>query len=276
MDRWRARTASATHSILVVIGALLMTWPFAWLVISAFKSAREVVAYPPTLVPSELQWQNFPEAAEFLGAQAFANSVIFSVAVVVLQLALSITSGFALAKIPGRGLGVVLAVFVGTLFVPPQVTLIPTFLVTRTLDWLNTYPGLILPVVAQTGFGVFLFRQFFLALPDEIIAAARVDGASWPQVFWSIAAPLARAPIAAYTAVTFLTAWNMYVWPLVAATSQDLRVLPLALASIGTADSAVAPHIGMAATLLATLPVAAVFLIAQRSFVGGIAGSVKE
>lgn len=264
---------SIVHFLIVALGAIVMFSPFVWLVASSLKPPQEILSYPPTLIPGTIRWENFSQAWDLLGSRTFLNSIVFSVSVVLLQLALAISSGFALAKIPFRGAHLLLLIFVGTLFIPPQVTLIPAFLVTRALDWLNTYQGLILPVVAQTGFGVFVFRQFFLSLPDEIVAAARVDGASWPRILWSVALPLARPAIAAYAAITFLTAWNLYVWPLVAATRQELRVLPLSLASIGTVDSYVPFNVGLAATLLSTLPVVVVFLLAQRSFVGGLAGT---
>jgi ABC-type glycerol-3-phosphate transport system permease component len=271
----RRRIGPAIHWVLVLMGAIVMVAPLVWLVSSALKPSTEVLSYPPSLLPRSVRLENLTDAWEYLGTRTFINSIIFTVGVVLLQLALSITSGFALARIPFRWATPLLLVFVGTLLVPPHVTLIPTFLVTKEVGWLNTYQGLILPIVAQTGFGVFLFRQFYVSIPTDLIAAARVDGASWPRVFWSIALPLSAAPIGAYCAVTFLTAWNLYVWPLVSATRQELRVLPLSLASLGTVDSYIPFNVGLAAVLISTLPVAIVFLIAQRSFVGGLAGSVK-
>lgn len=267
----RRRLRRTIHLVVVIIGATVMFSPLIWLISGALKSSQDIVTYPPHLIPHPVRWQNLIDGWNFLGSRTFANSAIFTVSVVVLQLALSITTAFALAKMRVRGRYVLLSVFVGTLLVPPQVTLIPTYIVTFRLGWLNTYQGLILPVVAQTGFGVFLFHQFFMKMPTELISAARVDGASWPRIFWRIAVPLSRPAIAAYSAVTFLSAWNLYSWPLVVTTDPKMTVLPLALANIGTAF--VQPNVGMAAVLLSTLPMAAIFLLAQSWFVQGIAGT---
>lgn len=268
MRAHRALTVAAA-----VAGGLVMAFPLLWLLSSALKYPSDVLAYPPEFVPPAIRWQNFPDALRFLGARTFLNSVIFTVGVVVLQLGLTVTAGFGLARLPFHGSRLLLVVFVGTLLVPPQVMLIPSFLVVRDLGLLNTYLGLILPIAAQTGFGTFLFHQFFLKLPHELLEAARVDGAGWLRTFRSIALPLSIPAMSAYCAVTFLTAWNLYAWPLVAATSTDLRVLPLALAQLGATDSYLHINVGLNAVLLSSLPLFVVFAFAQRAFEQGLAGS---
>lgn len=196
---------------------------------------------------------------------------------VTVQGSICLSAGFSLAKLRFRGSKVLFGGFVTAMLVPPHVMLLPMFLVVRQLDLLNSYPGLMLPIIAQTGFGTFLFRQYFMAVPDEIVEAARVDGANWGQVFLRIAAPLARPAVAAYGVISLLSAWTMYAWPLVAARSADLRVLPLVLAPLATSEHSITPiSTVMMAVLLTTVPMLILFLVAQNQFVKGLGGAVKE
>ena len=270
LARWTRITAIVLLGI--VIGA-----PFYWLLIGALKTQPEALAFPPTFIPREIRWQNIGDALDtILSARAFVNSVIFTVSVTGLQLVLAITTGFALAKMPFPGRTALFRFFLLTMLVPFHVVLIPTFLVTRTFDMIDTWPGLVLPVVAQTAFGVFVFRQFFVTLPNELLEAARIDGANWGQIFTMVALPLAGPAIAAYVAITMLNAWNMYDWPLVATSSSTMRVLPLSLASLGEELNTTPPNVGMMAVLISTLPVLVVFVFTQRWFVSGLGGAVKE
>jgi ABC-type glycerol-3-phosphate transport system permease component len=257
------------------IGALIAI-PFYWLVISSLKTPIEVVAYPPRWLPSEIRLENAPDAMALLTVQAFINSVIFAISVTALQLVLSITCGFAVAKMPFPGRKALLWMFILTLFVPFQILLIPTFLIVRDFDWIDTWPGLVLPVVAQTSFGVFVFRQFYVDLSDELLDAARMDAANWGQIFVLIVVPLSAPAIAAYVSVTLLTAWNMYIWPLVATTTIDLRLLPIALSALVTQRAQITPNIAMMAVLISTLPILIVFIPLQRYFVNGLVGGLKE
>jgi ABC-type glycerol-3-phosphate transport system permease component len=260
----------------VLAAAAIIGLPFYWMLISALKTPIEVVAYPPTWFPREIRFQNLPDALALLTGQAFVNSVIFSVSVTALQLLLVITAGFAIAKMPFPGRRALLWMFIITLFVPFHVLLIPTFLIIRDLGWIDTWQGLVLPVVAQTSFGVFVFRQFYVELPDELLDAARIDGADWGQLFLLIVVPLSGPVIAAYVSVTLLTAWNMYIWPLVATTTIDLRVLPIALSALVTQRAQITPNLAMMGVLISTLPIVVVFVLLQRYFVSGLTGGIKE
>jgi ABC-type glycerol-3-phosphate transport system permease component len=260
----------------ICLAAALVGAPFYWLTISALKTPQDVLAFPPTWFPMPARPANLPDALDLLSPRAFVNSLIFTVSVTVLQLILVISTGFALAKLPFPGRRALFRLYVATMMVPFHVMLIPTFLVVRELNLIDTYVGLIVPIVAQTAFGVFLYRQFFHTLPDELFEAARIDGATWGQIFARIAVPLAGPPTAAYVALTALTAWNMYVWPLVATTSGTMKVLPLVLAGLGGDYSQVPANIQMMAVLISILPVVLVFLFAQRWFVAGLGGALKE
>lgn len=269
---WRRRA----HVAVVCAIGLLMAMPFYLLIINALKTAQEVAAYPPTWVPRTIRLENVADALALLSSTTIMNSVIFTVAVTVLQLILVITTGFAIAKMPFAGRRALLWLFVITMFVPFHVVLIPTFLIIRDLGWIDTYMGLIVPVVAQTSFGVFLFRQFYLSMPDELLDAARMDGATWGDIFMRIVLPLSGPPIASYVAVTTLSAWNMYIWPLIATTHNDMRVIPLALASMVSPSSQITLNVTMMAVLISTLPVVVIFVLAQKYFINGLGGAIKE
>lgn len=269
---WRRRF----HVSTVIFFGLLMAAPFYWMIINSFKSSREVVAYPPTWWPTEWHFENVFAALAFLDTTAIVNSVIFTAVITICQLTLVVMTGFALAKMQFFGRGALLGLFIMTLFVPGQVATIPTFILVRNLNWLDTFMGLCIPIIAQTSFGVFIFRQFYISMPNEILDAAKIDGANWGQVFLRIVLPLSSPPIAAYTAVTVLTAWNMYAWPLISTTEKDMRVLPLALAGLGQSFSQTPPNIAMMAVLLSTLPIIIFFILCQRYFINGLGGSLKE
>jgi ABC-type glycerol-3-phosphate transport system permease component len=269
---WRRRI----HVSTVIFFGLLMAAPFYWMIINSFKSSREVVAYPPTWWPTEWHFENVFAALTFLDSTAIVNSVIFTAAITITQLTLVVMTGFALAKMQFFGRGAILGLFIMTLFVPGQVATIPTFILVRNLNWIDTFMGLCIPIIAQTSFGVFIFRQFYISMPNEILDAAKIDGANWGQIFLKIVLPLSGPPIAAYTAVTVLTAWNMYAWPLISTTEKDMRVLPLALAGLGQSFSQTPPNIAMMAVLLSTLPIIIFFILCQRYFINGLGGSLKE
>ncbi|MFP3786228.1 carbohydrate ABC transporter permease, partial [Burkholderia sp. SIMBA_024] len=158
-------------------------------------------------------------------------------------------------KVPFRWAVPLLAVFIVPMFMPTNLILIPTYVVTLKLGLVGTYAGLILPVAGQASLGVLLFRSFFAGLPSGLIEAARLDGANWWQTFTRIALPLSSPIVAAYSVVTFLTAWNLYIWPLLAAPAPDTRVLTLALAPLaGSQFAQMSPSIGFAAAVIAMLP----------------------
>lgn len=260
----------------VVFFGLVIGLPFYWLALTALKTPQEALQYPPTWIPHTIRWQNIPEAFGHLGVGTFVNSFIFTSSVTILQLILTITTGFAIAKMPLPGRNGILAVFVLTMFVPFHVLLVPTFVIVRSLNLIDTWPGLVIPIVAQTAFGTFLFRQFFVSVPNELIEAARIDGANWGQLFVLIVLPVAKPAIAAYVSVTSLNAWNMYIWPLVATYDPNMRVLPLALANLSGEYSVITPNVMMMAVLLSTLPLLVLFVTAQRWFISGLGGAVKE
>jgi multiple sugar transport system permease protein len=256
---------------------LVLIFPLIYLVSLSVMSATDAVASPPHLIPPSVHLSNFSAAFDYLSLRTIVNSFVFTLGVLVLQLALALPAGFAMAQIPFRGAPLLVTLFVVPLFLPNNISVIPLFVVTLKLHLVDTYAGLILPIVGSTAFGTLLFRQFFSALPPGLIEAARIDGAGWFRILASIAVPLARPAVAAYSVITFLTAWNMYIWPQIIATSKHLQVVPVALAPLARSTyNTIPPSVGAAAAVLSSLPVVVVFLLGQKWFINGVAGTGLE
>lgn len=262
---------------LIVACGLVLAVPLLYMVSGSLKSASEIKAFPQPLLPETPIWQNFADAWNFLTPQVIGNTFIFSLGIVGLQLLISLPAAFALAKIPFKWTGLILATLVVPMFVPANLTLIPLFIVTFQLGWLNSFAGLIIPMAAQCAFAILLFRQFFVTLPAGLIEAARIDGAGWPRVFASIALPLAKPALATFCSISFLTAWNMYIWPLVVAPNPAQRVINVALAPLaGGENSTISPAIGLAGAVIAMIPVLIVFIVLQKWYIKGVVGTGLE
>ncbi|WP_020389704.1 carbohydrate ABC transporter permease [Kribbella catacumbae] len=270
-----------SHNVLrylaIVLAGLVMATPLLFMVSGSLKSAAEINAFPPPLLPETPIWQNFADAWNYLTPRVILNTFIFSLGIVGLQLLLSLPAAFALAKIPFKWAAAVVAALVIPLFIPGNLTLIPLFVVTYQLGWLNTYAGLIIPMAAQCAFAILMFREFFAGLPVGLIEAARIDGASWGRVLTAIGIPLARPALATFCSISFLTAWNMYIWPQVIAPNPANRVINVALAPLaGGENSMISPSVGLAGAVIAMLPVLIVFIVFQKWYLKGIVGTGLE
>jgi len=259
-----------------------MSAPLLYMLSGSLMSSSQLSIQPPQVIPSSLHFGNYPAAfsgmTQVIQVRSFVNSVIFTVCVVGLQWALCISGGMVIAKMRFRGRGLITALFAISLFIPLLTTLIPTFVVTYKLGLINTYPGLILPIAAQTGFGSLLFLQYIKQVPQELFDAARIDGANWWLILRRLVIPLAKPATAAYLAISVLTAWNMYLWPLVAAEGGSLQVLTQTLANVDSTGlgQVTPPNVIFASVVIVTLPMILVFIAVQPAFIRGLAGSGVE
>jgi multiple sugar transport system permease protein len=253
-------------------GLLLVVAPFAWMVLGSLKTREEMARLIPTWIPQHPTLDNYRVLIERLDLPLFfANSVLVASVVTVGNVIFCSMAGYALAKLRFPGRRLVFALVLATLLVPGGVTLIPSFILVSWLGLANTYAGLTLPFLAGA-FGVFLIRQSMLNLPDELIDAARVDGASEYRIFWQIALPLSAPAVATLAILTFLGSWNGFLWPLVVAQSERLYTLPVALATF----SRVGEHntdfgLLMAGSCVIVLPILVVFVGLQRYITRGLA-----
>jgi multiple sugar transport system permease protein len=261
---------------------LLLAAPLFYMVAGSLMSGEQLSIQPPEVIPNSLHFSNYSDAfsgmTQVIELRSFVNSLIFTVGVVGLQWMLCVSGGLVVAKMRFRSRNLITAMLAISLFIPLITTLIPTFIVVYELGLINSYPGLILPIAAQTGFGTLLFRQYIAAMPEELFEAARIDGASWWTVLLRVVIPLAKPATAAYVAISVLTAWNMYLWPLVAAEGGSLQVLTQTLAVVGTSGQGqVTPqNVIFASVVIVTLPMIVVFLAVQPAFVRGLTGSGVE
>lgn len=261
--------ATGLYYVLLVLLALVFAFPFFWMVSSAFKPPALIFVYPPVLLPPSLSLDNFRgvfEAAPF--ARYMFNSFFVSITVTLIALLLHAMCGYALARLqfPGRDL-----IFVGilsTLMIPFYTILIPLVLLVKWLGWLNTYWALIVPAIPHA-FGIFWMRQFFLGMPAELEEAARVDGASRVRVFFAIALPLARPIMAALAVFFFLANWDAFLWPLVAANKEEMRVVQVGISSF-VGEHGSAWNLIMAGSTIAILPTLILFFSLQRFIVRSI------
>ena len=274
----RARRAAAgePHAqpwIYAVLGAglVLLVGPFLWMLLGSFRTSRELQEVPPSWLPENPTLDNYRALFEVLDfPQFFFNSAVVAVSITLGNLVFCSMLGYALAKLRFPGKRAIFALVLGTLMVPGVVTFVPLFVLVSNLGMANSFPGLIFPFLAGP-FGVFLMRQFILGLPDELIQAARVDGASELRIFRSIILPLCKPVLATLGILTFLTSWNQFLWPLVVAQSEDKYTLPVALAIYSIGERRADYGLLMAGSVVVVVPVLLVFLALQRHFVRGIA-----
>ena len=256
---------------LLFLGLVAMVGPFLWMVLGSFKPQGEFMRLPPTWFPAAPTLDNYERLIERLDfPRYFFNSALIASVVTVANLVFASMLGYALAKLRFRGKGVIMALVISTLMLPGAATLIPVFVLMSKLELVNTYPGLILPFLAGP-FGVFLTRQFFQGTPDELLEAARIDGAGEFRIFFTIAMPLAAPVLATLGILTFLGSWNNFLYPLIMATSPEMYTLPVALATFATGQFQADHGMLMAGSVILVVPVLIVFVLLQRWITEGIA-----
>ncbi|KQY46973.1 carbohydrate ABC transporter permease [Cellulomonas sp. Root137] len=253
------------------VGLVLVVTPFIWMLLGSFKSEGELRANPPTWWPQAPTLDNFRELFTRLDfVQFFTNSIVVALAVTLGNLLFCSMLGYAFAKIDFWGRTWLFRLVLATLMIPGMVTLVPLFVLVSNLGMVNTYFGLILPFLAGP-FGVFLMRQFMQGIPDELVDAARVDGAGELRIFWRVVMPLCKPALATLAILTFLGSWNNFLWPLVVASTEDMYTLPVALALYSVGQNATQYGLLLAGSVVVVVPVLVVFLALQRHFVQGLA-----
>jgi multiple sugar transport system permease protein len=260
--------------VIASLGLLVMATPFLWMALSAFKTRQDLTASPPVWLPTRWTLGNFRVLLDQLDMpRYFVNSLIVAVLVTVCNLLFCSMLGYALAKLDFAGRSKVFGVVLAALMVPGNLLILPLYVLMSKLGLIDSYAGLVLPFAAGA-FGVFLMRQFMQSVPDELLEAARIDGAGEWYIFWRIVLPLVKPALATLTIFTFLGSWNNFVWPLVATNDPAKYTLPVALATFANdPNRTVAGGNGMlmAGSLLVVLPVLVVFAVLQRHFTQGIA-----
>ncbi len=269
--KWTDIASATILHILLLIGVVIMAGPFVWTVLTSLKDNSQAFRIPPVWIPNPFIWDNYPASLQALPfGQAYLNSAIVSGTIVVATLITCSMAGYAFAKIKFPGRNVLFFLFLATLMIPFQVTLISLFLIMRNLGLLDTLLALILPPALFNAFGVFLMRQFIMGIPDELEEAAIVDGANRWTVFWRIVFPLLRAPLSALGILTFISQWNNFMLPLIMLNTPSNFTVPLVLNQFKGQFSTQWTQI-MAGSVIAILPLILVYIILQRQIIRGIA-----
>ena len=269
--RLSAGTIALTGGLLLL--ATLWLFPLAWILMTAIKPEPEIIRLPVHVVPEEVTLANVAAALTTSRtaniAVAFANSTVVAIVETVLTLAIDSMAAYALARLTFRGRPIIFAVIVASIMVPPQITLVPLYMLFQQAGWLSSYQALVLPGLSRA-FGVFLLRQFFLGVPRELEDAAKIDGAGVFTTFRQVSLPLVQPAMASLAIFTFLRSWNEFTWPLIVISKNDMMTLPVALARFLSAYR-VEYGVVMSAAAFSAIPLIVVFFIFQRQIVQGIA-----
>lgn len=263
------------HAALVATSLISLT-PLGWMAAAAFMQPGEANALPPHLLPHDPTLQNFVALFTRLDmARAFLNSAVITVLATVLSVFVNAMAGYAFAKLPFPGRDRLFRRLASALVVPAQVGMLPLFLLLRQLGLVNTYAGVLVPYMASI-FGIFMIRQYALSVPDDLLDAARVEGAGEWSVFRLVALPVIRPILVTLAAFTFLSAWNDFMWPLIILADSGMYTLPVALANL-VGEHVQDTELMMAGSVVTILPALLVFLVFQRTYVQGImSGGIKE
>lgn len=286
--RWLSRLGLVLTYVLLFAGAALMLVPFWWMLVTSVRLEHEVYQFPPDFWPDKWHWENYAEVLrlpplsiwrenpwawlrEFAAGPFptfFKNTVIVAVTVTIGNLLLAAMAGYAFARLHFPGRDLIFWLFLASMMIPGQVTMIPVFVLMAELGWIDTYFGLTVPGLVGA-YGIFLCRQYFLNLPADLENAARLEGANEFQVFWHVALPLAKPVLLVLGVFTFMAAWTDFLWPLLMTNSMDMRTLEVGLSVFKTQHTVNWP-LQMAASMLIQLPIIILFVLTQRYFTRGI------
>lgn len=255
------------NTIGLILVVCIFALPFVWMISTSFKTLGETMTFPPAWLPEQFIWENFAKAwnsGPFL--KYFINSVVVSISILVLQFATIIPAAYAFARYEFKGKNFFFGITMITLMIPAQLIFLPVYLQMSAWGLLDTIWALILPF-ASSAFGIFLLRQSFKQVPEELLEAARLDEASEWKIMFKIMVPIAKPVLITFALFSFITHWNDYFWPLVMTTSDAARTLPLGISKLKEVEGGVAWNILMAGNMILVIPILIVFFFAQRQII---------
>jgi len=260
---------------LLALGLLLTLTPLWWMIAASLMPPGEANSYPPRLWPSTVTFEHYTALFTRLDlARYLLNSTLLAGAVTLISLFINSMAGYAFAKFRFRGRDRLFQILLAALIIPAQVAMLPLFLLLKQFGLINTYGGVIIPGMASI-FGIFLIRQYLLAIPDSLLDAARMDGAGEFRIYWSLVLPLCRPILVTLGIFTFMGTWNDFLWPLIVLTDSSMQTLPVALANL-LGEHVQDTELMMAGSVLTVLPVMLLFAVLQRYYIAGIMlGGIK-
>lgn len=256
--------------ILLALGAITMLLPFFWMVSTSLKTAGEAVAMPPIWLSNNLQFGNYEQALEAAPfGRYFINSVIVTLASTAGELLTTILAAFAFARLEFYGKNVLFVLLISTMMVPGELLIIPNFITLSNWDLINTYASLFLPFLASI-FSIYILKEAFEAIPDEIYYAAKVDGSSDWRYLWTVMVPMSKSSIVSIAILAIIGSWNSFMWPLIVTTEQSMRVLPVGLQAF-TTEAGTQFELLMAASTIVVVPMIIVYIFLQKYIIEGLA-----
>ena len=284
MQAWFERRGMGRGDVLLwIFGmAVAFAWfsPFLWMVSTSFKFPSDVLTQTIEWIPRRVTLDNYIKVFEYPVVRWTVNSVVQAVASTSICVFFGAMAGFALAQFRFPGRATIFLIFLASIMMPVEVSVIPMLLAFIKVGWASTYQALILPTIANV-FSVYIFRQFFLSFPRELIEAARLDGAGAFRLFWLIALPLARAPMIAAGVIIFTLNWNNFLWPLLVVFDESMKTLPVGIAAfapvVGNHTQLEGYSVAMAGVTVLSIPSLALFFVLQKYFIQGISqGSLSQ
>ena len=257
------------HTLLVVLSCIFLI-PFFWMLSTSLKPDSQILLFPPKWIPEPILWSNYPKAIAALPFWTYTrNTIVITLFNIVGVIFSSSLVAYAFARLRWPGRNVLFVVLLSTMMLPPQVTMIPVFILFKNLGWVNTFLPLIVPAFFGNAFFIFLLRQFFMTIPRELEDAARVDGCPWLGIYWHVILPLSKPALATVGVFTFMGVWNDFMGPLIYLNSESKKTLALGLQAFLGEHSAEWAML-MAVSTLMLLPLLILFFLAQRYFIEGI------
>jgi len=256
----------------LVVLTVLMLLPVFFMVTTALKSQKEMLQFPPTLLPESWQWHNFADIFDAISfGTLYKNSLIIAVLSVLGTVLSSSIAAFGFARYRAKGKDFLFLLMLSTMMLPYPAIMIPQFIIFSEIGWMDSYLPIVVPAFFGSAYNIFLLKQFFTTLPDELFDAGRIDGCNEFRMYWNIALPLSGAALATVAIFAFIYSWNDLLTPVLYLSSDDMFTLPVGMASLTSSKFRITPwNWLMAASCLAVLPIVALFAVAQKRFVEGI------
>lgn len=272
MKQNRSIPATVGMYVILIVGAVIMLVPFLWMVLTSFKTYAETVKIPVVWFPAEWNFNNYEEVLlrlDFL--QYYKNTIVVTVLVTVIMLFIGSLSAFTFARMHFPFQNALFYMLLLVFMVPAQMTMIPKYFIISRLGWVDSLLALVVPNVFSV-YTMFMLKQFFSSLPGELEDAGKIDGCSWFRLYWNIEMPLCKSSIVAITVLNVLWCWNDLLWPLIATSTDKMRVLSVAMATL-QGQHGTEYHLLMAAGVMATIPMLIMYIFGQKYFMTGIAFS---
>ena len=268
----RQKRSALLAYIILAVGAVFMIIPFLWMVLTSFKTYRETVKLPIQWFPAEWNFDNNVEVLKQLDLlRYYRNTILVTVTTLVAMTLIASLAAYAFARMEFPGKNVIFALLLVVYMVPPQMTMIPKYMMITKLGWVDTLAGIVVPNIFSV-YTMFMLRQFFVSVPKELDEAAKLDGCSFFGIFWRVDLPLIRNGLIAITVLNLLWSWNDLLWPLIATSTDKMRVLSVAIATLNNSDGS-QYQLLMAAGVLAVLPMLVIYAICQEYFMDVIMSS---